>query len=258
MDESVPVIEVSSLGKTFRSRGGMTHVALEDVSFQVSRGEVLGIVGESGSGKTTLVRVILRLTTPTSGRIVVQGIDVWQAKRAERKRLPSLVQVVFQDPYASLDPRLSIAKSISEGSARVDGKKQAAAAVEDLLDLVSLPRSAKDVRPAQLSGGQRQRVAIARALAMRPPVLVADEPVSALDVSMQGQVLNLLRDLKSRLNLTCIFVSHDLSIVQQFCDRVIVMEKGRIVEEGEPAQVFTTPTHPYTQSLVRALPRISS
>jgi len=234
----------------------MTHAALEDISFEVRRGEVLGIVGESGSGKTTLAKVILRLTPPTSGRVVVNGINVWRARRAERKRLPSLVQVVFQDPYASLDPRLSIARSISEGSARVDGRKAAATAVEGLLDLVSLPRSAKDVRPAQLSGGQRQRVAIARALAMRPTLLVADEPVSSLDVSMQGQVLNLLRDLQSRLHLTCIFVSHDLAIVQQFCDRVIVMEKGRIVEEGQPAQLFTTPAHPYTQSLIKALPRI--
>jgi peptide/nickel transport system ATP-binding protein len=256
MDESGPAVEVSSLGKVFRSRGGMTHVALQDVTFQVRRGEVLGIVGESGSGKTTLVRAILRLTPPTSGRVVVHGIDVWRANRADRRRLPGLVQVVFQDPYASLDPRLSVARSISEGSARADGKKAATAAVEGLLDLVSLPRSAKDVRPAHLSGGQRQRVAIARALAMRPAVLVADEPVSALDVSMQGQVLNLLRDLRARLNLTCIFVSHDLAIVQQFCERVIVMEKGQIVEDGEPAKVFTNPAHPYTQSLVKALPRI--
>jgi ABC-type oligopeptide transport system ATPase subunit len=256
MDESAPLVEVSALCKTFRSRGGMTHAALKDVSFEVRRGEVFGIVGESGSGKTTLARVILRLTAPTSGRVIVGGIDVWRAKRAERKRLPSLIQVVFQDPYASLDPRLSVARSISEGSARIDGTKAATAAVERLLDLVSLPRSSKDVLPAQLSGGQRQRVAIARALAMRPALLVADEPVSSLDVSMQGQVLNLLRDLQSRLDLTCIFVSHDLSIVRQFCERVIVMEKGRIVEEGEPVEVFASPSHPYTQSLVHALPRI--
>jgi peptide/nickel transport system ATP-binding protein len=258
MDESAPLVEITELSKSFRSRGGMTHAALEDVSFQVRRGEVLGIVGESGSGKTTLAKVILRLTPPTSGRVVMDGIDVWRANRAQRKRLPSLAQVVFQDPYASLDPRLSIARSITEGAARVDGRKAAAAAVEGLLDLVSLPRSTRSVRPAQLSGGQRQRVAIARALAMRPALLVADEPVSALDVSMQGQVLNLLRDLQSRLNLTCIFVSHDLAIVQQFCERVIVMEKGRIVEEGQPVQVFTAPAHPYTQSLVEALPRIPS
>jgi peptide/nickel transport system ATP-binding protein len=256
VDESTPLVQVISVSKTFRTRGGMTHTAVEDVSFEVVRGEVLGIVGESGSGKTTLARMILRLTPPTSGRVIVNGIDVWRARRTERKRLPGLVQVVFQDPYASLDPRMSIARSISEGSARIDGRKTAAAAVESLLDLVSLPRSCKDFRPAQLSGGQRQRVAIARALAMRPALLVADEPVSSLDVSMQGQVLNLLRDLQSHLNLTCIFVSHDLSIVQQFCERVIVMEKGRIVEEGQPTQVFTAPKHTYTRSLINALPKI--
>jgi ABC-type glutathione transport system ATPase component len=256
MTDTKPLVEVSAVSKTFRSRGGMTHVALDDVSLEVHKGEVLGIVGESGSGKTTLARAILRLTRPTSGQILVDGVDVWRANRAERKRLPGIIQVVFQDPYASLDPRFSIVRSISEGAARVDGRKAAREAAGNLLDLVSLPRSCADLRPAQLSGGQRQRVAIARALAMRPALLVADEPVSALDVSMQGQVLNLLRDLQTRLNLTCVFVSHDLSIVQQFCERVIVMETGRIVEQGDPVQVLTSPTHPYTRSLVGALPRI--
>jgi len=234
----------------------MTHAALEDVSLEVRRGEVLGIVGESGSGKTTLVKTILRLTPPTSGRVSVDGVDIWNAKRSQRDSLPRLVQVVFQDPYSSLDPRMSIGRIISEGAARVAGRAKANAAVDGLLDLVSLPRSCKELRPHQLSGGQRQRVAIARALAMQPQLLVADEPVSALDVSMQGQVLNLLRDLQKRLGVACVFVSHDLAIVQQFCERVIVMEKGRIVEQGEPERVFAAPSHPYTRSLVEAIPKI--
>ena len=256
MSDASPLLDVRSVTKVFHSKGGLDHTALDEVSFSVSSGEILGIVGESGSGKTTLVRTILRLTQPTSGQIVLDGLDVWRANRHQRKLLPGLVQVIFQDPYASLDPRISISKSITEGSVRVDGKRAAAEAVDELLDLVSLPRSSKKSLPVRLSGGQRQRVAIARALAMRPTLLVADEPVSALDVSMQGQVLNLLRDLRARLGLTCVFVSHDLSIVQQFCERVIVMEKGRIVEQGDPERVFTEPKHPYTQSLVEALPRI--
>jgi peptide/nickel transport system ATP-binding protein len=257
MPGSAPLVEVVGVTKLFGSRrSAVRHLAVDDVSFQVQRGEVLGIVGESGSGKTTLARMILRLTPPTSGRIVVDGIDIWNADRSARASLPRLVQVVFQDPYASLDPRIRVGATIAEGAARIDGKKAAAAAVDGLLDLVSLPRSCRDLHPHQLSGGQRQRVAIARALAMRPKVLVADEPVSSLDVSMQGQVLNLLRELQRELELTCLFISHDLAIVQQFCERVLVMEKGRIVEEGLPEQVFTAPAHPYTRSLVDAIPRI--
>ena len=162
MSDASPLLDVRSVTKVFHSKGGLDHTALDEVSFSVSSGEILGIVGESGSGKTTLVRTILRLTQPTSGQIVLDGLDVWRANRHQRKLLPGLVQVIFQDPYASLDPRISISKSITEGSVRVDGKRAAAEAVDELLDLVSLPRSSKKSLPVRLSGGQRQRVAIAR------------------------------------------------------------------------------------------------
>ena len=165
--------------------------------------------------------------------------------------------MVFQDPYASLDPRMTVGASISEGAKRIFGREHAASEVGRLLGIVGLPQRYRDVYPRQLSGGQRQRVAIARALAMQPTVLVADEPVSALDVSMQGQVLNLLNDLRSELDLTCVFISHDLGIVRQFCQRVLVMERGKVVEEGLPDQILKSPAHPYTKSLVDSLPRMS-
>jgi peptide/nickel transport system ATP-binding protein len=257
MAGAAPIVTVERVSKTFGlRRGAVPHVAVDDVSFQVQQGEVLGIVGQSGSGKTSLARMILRLTPPTSGQIVVDGIDIWHAGPARRKCLPRIIQAVFQDPYSSLDPRIRIGQTIAEGAARVDGRAKAFAAVDGLLELVSLPTSCRDLHPHQLSGGQRQRVAIARALAMRPKVLVADEPVSSLDVSMQGQVLNLLCKLQRELSLTCIFISHDLGIVQQLCERVLVMEKGKIVEEGTPQDVFASPAHPYTRSLIAAIPRM--
>jgi len=248
------VIEMEAVTKVYRGRAGTT--AVDGISFVVGEGETLGIVGESGSGKTTVARMLLRLTRPTSGRVLVGGSDIWQANRAERKRLPRIVQAVFQDPFASLDPRMRVGPCICEGSCRVFGRKEAAADVDRLLDLVGIPRRYADYYPHELSGGQRQRVAIARAIAMRPTILVADEPVSALDVSMQGQVLNLLTDLRAEFQLTCVFISHDLGIVRQFCERVLVMQRGKVVEEGDPGEIFLAARHPYTQSLVAAIPRI--
>jgi peptide/nickel transport system ATP-binding protein len=248
------IIEMDHVGKIYKGRSGTTAVA--DVSFVVGRGESLGIVGESGSGKTTVARMMLRLTRPTSGRVVIAGTDIWRARRKARRELPKVVQAVFQDPFASLDPRMTVGASICEGSRRMFGRDAALADLSGLLDRVGIPQRYRTFYPHELSGGQRQRVAIARALAMRPTVLVADEPVSALDVSMQGQVLNLLNDLRSELDLTCVFVSHDLGIVQQFCQRVLVMEKGNVVEEGNPAEIFQAPQHPYTRTLVAAITRI--
>jgi ABC-type glutathione transport system ATPase component len=250
-----PVIEVRGVTKIY-GRGPDRQVAVDNVSFTVAPGETLGIVGESGSGKTTVARMMLRLTPPTSGTVSVDDIDVWHASRADKHRLPGIIQAVFQDPYASLDPRMTIGKCIAEGSRWAFGRQQAAERIEPLLDLVGLPTRYRRLYPHELSGGQRQRVAIARALAMRPRILVADEPVSALDVSMQGQVLNLLIGLRKEFGLTCVFVSHDLGIVQQFCERVLVMEHGEVVEAGVPGEIFTHPAHPYTQSLVDAIPRI--
>jgi peptide/nickel transport system ATP-binding protein len=248
------IIEMDHVGKIYQGRSGTTAVA--DVSFVVGRGESLGIVGESGSGKTTVARMMLRLTRPTSGRVVIAGIDIWRARRKARRELPKVVQAVFQDPFASLDPRMTIGASICEGSRRMFGRDAALADLSGLLERVGIPQRYRAFYPHELSGGQRQRVAIARALAMRPTVLVADEPVSALDVSMQGQVLNLLNDLRAELDLTCVFISHDLGIVQQFCQRVLVMEKGNVVEEGNPAEIFLAPQHPYTRTLVAAITRI--
>ena len=250
------VAELDGVTKVFHGRGGR-HVAVDDVSFSVDAGETVGIVGESGSGKTTIARMLLRLTHPTSGRVSITGIDIWAADRRARKQLPRAVQVVFQDPYASLDPRMTVGASIVEGAKRVFGRQHATSELGSLLDLVGLPQRYRDLYPRELSGGQRQRVAIARALAMQPAVLVADEPVSALDVSMQGQVLNLLNDLRAELRLTCVFISHDLGIVRQFCQRVLVMEHGKVVEEGLPEQILNAPAHPYTKSLVDSLPRMS-
>jgi peptide/nickel transport system ATP-binding protein len=252
------VVDFSNVTKIYRVRGSAMghHVAVDSVSFTVGKAETLGIVGESGSGKTTIARMVLRLTPPTSGRITVAGIDVWRSSRRIRARLPRIVQAVFQDPYASLDPRMTIGASICQGAKRSFGRQQAAADLSRLLDLVGLPQRYRDFYPHELSGGQRQRVAIARALAMRPEVLVADEPVSALDVSMQGQVLNLLVDLRRELHLTCLFISHDLGIVRQFCERVLVMEHGVVVEEGSPGEIFAAPSHAYTRGLIEAIPRI--
>jgi ABC-type oligopeptide transport system ATPase subunit len=248
------IIEMDTVTKIYNGRTGTT--AVDGISCVVGQGETLGIVGESGSGKTTVARMLLRLTRPTSGRILIDGTDVWRASRAERKKLPRIVQAVFQDPFASLDPRMPVSACICEGSRRIFGRKKATADLGRLLDLVGIPQRYGALYPHELSGGQRQRVAIARAIAMRPTVLVADEPVSALDVSMQGQVLNLLTDLRGELGLTCVFISHDLGIVRQFCERVFVMERGKVVEEGNPGEIFRSPQHPYTQSLIAAIPRI--
>jgi ABC-type oligopeptide transport system ATPase subunit len=252
------IAELQDVTKVFRVRGQRVHqVAVDHVSFSVDAGETLGIVGESGSGKTTIARMLLRLTRPTSGRITIKGIDVWAADRKTRKQLPRAVQVVFQDPYASLDPRMTVGASISEGAKRVFGRSRTTKEIGRLLDIVGLPQRYYNLYPRELSGGQRQRVAIARALAMEPAVLVADEPVSALDVSMQGQVLNLLNELRAEFQLTCIFISHDLGIVRQLCEQVLVMERGKVVEEGLSERIFDAPAHPCTRSLIDALPRMS-
>lgn len=251
-----PIVDVRDLTKDFKSRSGSAmHRAVDHVTFQVEDGESFGIVGESGSGKTTVSRVLLGLVAPSSGTASVCGVDVWNGSRAERSRLPNLVQVVFQDPYSSMNPRMTIEWTLLEGVRHIRRAERRAEA-ERLLDLVGLPARYADLHPTQLSGGQRQRVAIARALAMNPRVLIADEPVSALDVSMRGQVLNLLAGLQSRLGLTCILISHDLGVVRQFCDRVVVMSRGSIVEEGDPGRILTSPEHPYTRALVASIPTI--
>jgi peptide/nickel transport system ATP-binding protein len=227
------------------------HVAVDGLSLDVPAGQVVGLVGESGSGKSTLARAAVGLTPVTGGRVLVGGADV---RRRTRQRPP--VQMVFQDPYASLDPRMSIGGSIAE--AMPSGAHRGAAArraeVARLLELVHLDPDRARERPGRLSGGQRQRVALARALAGQPEVLLADEMTSALDVSVQGAVLNLVRELQRELSLTMLFISHDLAVVRYVSHRIAVMQGGRLVEVGPTAQVLGDPQHPYTRELLDAVP----
>lgn len=231
-------------------------VAVDRVSLDVRRGATLGIVGESGSGKSTLARCIVRLYEPDSGRIIFDGIDVAGAQTSDLRAIRGRVQMVFQDPYSSLNPRLAVGRALLEAG-RVHGRVVPGSEdrfVTDLLQTVGLTSSTAQARPRQLSGGQRQRVAIARALAVGPDILIADEAVSALDVSIQAQILALFDDLKRQLGLTMIFISHQLSVISHVADRVAVMYLGRIVECGPARQVFGSPQHPYTRALLDADP----
>ena len=258
----VPALEVSHLRKVFKLRkGGPGHdelVAVDDVSFAVPRSGSLAVVGESGSGKTTLARMVVGLETPTSGQVLLDGqLRLMSSRRRERAARARQVQMVFQDPYSSLDPKQTVHQCLDEVVRLHTSLDRAgrAARVRILLEQVGLDDRHDGVRPSSLSGGQRQRVAIARALATEPTVLILDEAVSALDVSVQGQVLNLLADLREQLGVTYVFVSHDLAVVQQIAETVIVMHRGRIVEEGSIDSVLTDPTQEYTRQLLSALPR---
>jgi oligopeptide/dipeptide ABC transporter ATP-binding protein len=260
---SEALLEVENLVKHFPVGGGMFTGpsalvrAVDDVSFSIRRGETVGLVGESGCGKTTTGRCILQLERPTSGRVVFEGADLTtledEALRAVRRK----VQVIFQDPYSSLNPRMTIGQIIAEplkvhGIVPDAAKRQAR--VRELLEQVGLlPQHARRY-PHQLSGGQRQRVGIARALAMEPSLIICDEPVSALDVSIQAQIINLLEDLQRRLGLTYLFIAHDLSVVRHISDRVVVMYLGKIVEVADRAALYEDPLHPYTRALLSAVP----
>ena len=252
-----PLLAAENLIKHYKARDGDGLArAVDGVSLTLRKGETLGIVGESGCGKSTLARLVLRLIEPTSGRVLLDGEDILSLKQSTLRRRRRDMQIVFQDPFASLDPRMPVGRIIAEpldihgvGSPQERRRK-----VEDLLLMVGLDRSALERYPHEFSGGQRQRIGIARAIALEPKLLVLDEPVSALDVSIQSQILNLLIDLKSRLDLSYIFISHDLSVVEHVSDRVLVMYLGRIVEEGTATQVLRQPRHPYTEALVSAVP----
>jgi oligopeptide/dipeptide ABC transporter ATP-binding protein len=241
-----------------RGRGARALHAVDDVTLSVARGETLGIVGESGCGKSTLARCLVRLYEPDEGTIRFDGKDVLELRGTARRAYNRQVQMVFQDPFGSLNPRMTVGACLAEALAVHDIVPKAAIArrVEELLDLVHLPADAAARRPHEFSGGQRQRIGIARALAVEPSLIIADEPVSALDVSVQAQIVNLLLELQRRLGLTLVFITHDLRLVRHLTHRVAVMYLGRIVEIGPTEQLFAAPRHPYTRALLEAAPRL--
>ena len=260
---TAPLLQADSLSVEFPVRGGLLRrkvaslCAVQDVSLELRAGEVLGIVGESGCGKTTLGRALAGLIATSAGTLRLEGRDVATLSPDERRRMARDVQMVFQDPFASLNPRKRI-RQILELPFDVHGLAAGAereTRIRELVELVGLAPEHLDRWPHELSGGQRQRVGIARALALQPRVVVLDEPLSALDVSIQSQVLNLLVDLQQRLGLSYVFISHDLSIVEYFSDRVAVMHLGRIVESGPAAPLFASPRHAYTRALLASVPR---
>jgi ABC-type glutathione transport system ATPase component len=231
--------------------------AVDDVSFRLRRGEILGLVGESGSGKTTLARCIIRLVEPDAGTIKLDGVDVRAAGGGELRELRRRMQMVFQDPYSSLNPRMTVGAALQEAG-RVHnrpGSENGEQFVRDALERVHLSANLAGRRPRELSGGQRQRVAVARALAVGPEVLIADEAVSALDVSVQAQLLNLFLDLRDELGVAILFVAHQLAVIAEVADRVAIMNRGRLVEDGQTAAVFANPQDEYTKSLLAAHPR---
>jgi ABC-type oligopeptide transport system ATPase subunit len=260
----MPLLEVRNLTKAFARRRGLLSFgpgpapvrAVDGVSFTIDEGETFGLVGESGSGKTTTGRCILRLIEPTSGEVRFRGEDVLAFSRARMRQARRDMQIVFQDPYSSLNPRMRVRDIVEEPLIihRVGTKAERRRRVEELFGLVGLDPSQLTRYPHQFSGGQRQRIGLARALALNPSLVIADEPVSALDVSVQAQVVNLLMELQDRLKLTYLFIAHDLRLVRHICSRVAVMYLGRIVELGPTESLFESPAHPYTRALLSAIP----
>lgn len=239
------MIELQHISKIYKLGKGKKTTALNDVSFTIQRGETLGIVGASGSGKSTLGRVILGLTQPTSGSIFFEGV-------LKNKLLPLRMQMIFQDPFSSLNPRMRISSILKEPTTI----HQLPSRVEELLELVGLPEDVKSRYPHEFSGGQRQRIGIARALALNPDVLICDEPISALDVSIQAQIVNLLQRLQKELNLTILFIAHDLAMVRYLSDRIAVMDQGSVVEFKNTDELFENPQHPATKLLLSSIPNL--
>ncbi|ANL64342.1 oligopeptide ABC transporter ATP-binding protein [Rhizobium phaseoli] len=252
---SEPLLSVRDLGKDYTSRGARLTI-LRGISFDIGKGEVVGLVGESGSGKTTIGRSVLRLIEPSAGSVRFDDTELTGLSSSAMRRLRPRMQYIFQDPFASLSPRMTIGEILTEGL-KIQGLGTAKERLERAraaLEQVDLPTDAVNRYAHEFSGGQRQRIGIARALTLAPEFIVADEPVSALDVSIQAQVINLLRDLQQRLGLTMLFISHDLAVVEYICDRVIVLYIGRIMEIAPSAVLYARPLHPYTRALLSAIP----
>ena len=251
-----PLLTVNHLKKYFQTKKGCLH-AVDDVSFQIDAGKTLGVVGESGCGKSTLGKTILRLTEPTAGEVILDGEDIVAMKKSQLRKARTKMQMIFQDPYSSLDSRLSVAELIAD-PLRVNhvygSRKELDARVDQMMDTVGLASRLRDSYPHELDGGRRQRIGIARALALDPKFIVCDEPVSALDVSIQAQILNILMDLKDQHGLTYIFITHDLSVVKHISDEIMVMYLGQCVEKAGSQELFRNPMHPYTRALLSAIP----
>lgn len=258
------ILEAKNIKKHFPIRKGLlmrevgSVKAVDDVSLTVRKGETLGLVGESGCGKSTLGRTLIRLYEPTGGEITFDGQDFLNMKSGDLRKKRKNMQMIFQDPYASLDPRMTVGQIIRQPMDIHNSgtSEERNARVLELIELVGLRKAHVNRYPHEFSGGQRQRISIARAIALNPELIICDEPVSALDVSIQAQILNLLKDLQAKLGLTYIFISHDLSVIEHTCDRIAVMYLGKIVENATRDELFKNPQHPYTQALIRAIPRV--
>ena len=250
------ILEVRHLVKYFKTKRGMLH-AVDDINFTLERGKTLGLVGESGCGKSTTGRTILRLIEPTSGEIIFEGQDIKKLNKSQLRHIRKDMQLIFQDPYSSLDPRKTVSQIIAEpikANKILKSQEEIDNRVAELMEIVGLAPRLFNTYPHELDGGRRQRIGIARALAMEPKFIVCDEPVSALDVSIQAQILNLLKELQEKLGLSYIFITHDLAVVNHFADDIAVMYLGSIVEKAPAEELFTNPMHPYTKALLSAIP----
>ena len=256
MSEQKALLEVKGLKKYFSTPRGMLH-AVDDVSFTLDKGKTLGVVGESGCGKSTTGRAILRLLEPTGGEVLFEGEDLNKLNKEEMRKKRKDLQIIFQDPFSSLNPRKTISQTIAEAlklNKIVTDKQQMQQRVLELMEMVGLAERLYNTYPHELDGGRRQRIGIARALAVNPKFIVCDEPVSALDVSIQAQILNLMEDLQEKMGLTYMFITHDLSVVHHFSNDIAVMYLGKLIEKAPSDELFKNPTHPYTQALLSAIP----
>ena len=255
-NSSSPLLEVKNLKKYFKTPKGMLH-AVDDVSFTIDRGRTLGVVGESGCGKSTTGRAILRIVEPTEGEILFDGEDIRSLGKDQMRRMRTRMQIIFQDPFSSLNPRKTVSETIAEPlklNGIITDKGKRMERVAEIMEIVGLAERLYNAYPHELDGGRRQRIGIARALALNPQFIVCDEPVSALDVSIQAQILNLMDELQEKMGLTYMFITHDLSVVHDFAYDIAVMYLGRLIEKAPAKELFRNPVHPYTQALLSAIP----